>query len=167
MPISVTCSCGKTFAAPDNLAGKRVKCPQCGKPLDIPHPTSSSQQARSRKSKTTKSKTTKPSNDDVGDLLDEVDLDASTTGHRCPICRTDLDPDAILCVKCGYNFETGKKIKTKSSRKAAPVVRKNAPAKPPKTGIASKINSQVLLLIALLVALPIIAYVVLSRMPAS
>ena len=35
--ISVTCqSCAKTFRAPINLAGKRVKCPKCSQPLDVP-----------------------------------------------------------------------------------------------------------------------------------
>jgi hypothetical protein len=30
MAISVTCACGKTLRAKDELAGKRVKCPGCG-----------------------------------------------------------------------------------------------------------------------------------------
>ena len=38
MPISVQCVCAKKFSAPDKLAGKRVKCPSCGQPLDIPDP---------------------------------------------------------------------------------------------------------------------------------
>ncbi|MCX5659064.1 MAG: hypothetical protein NTW19_04990 [Planctomycetota bacterium] len=36
MSISVPCSCGKKLAAPDNLAGKKAKCPGCGKVLQIP-----------------------------------------------------------------------------------------------------------------------------------
>jgi hypothetical protein len=37
MPISVSCrSCGKKMKAPDSFAGKRVKCPGCGKPLAVP-----------------------------------------------------------------------------------------------------------------------------------
>jgi hypothetical protein len=36
MPISVTCQCGQSFRAKDDLAGKRVKCPKCGQPLTIP-----------------------------------------------------------------------------------------------------------------------------------
>lgn len=39
MPISVTCQCGKSFAANDSLAGKRVKCPACAQPLAIPDGT--------------------------------------------------------------------------------------------------------------------------------
>ncbi|HEY2413950.1 MAG TPA: hypothetical protein VGI40_17005, partial [Pirellulaceae bacterium] len=36
MAIKVQCSCGKAFAAKDELAGKTVKCPGCQKPLKIP-----------------------------------------------------------------------------------------------------------------------------------
>lgn len=37
MPIQVTCTnCQKVIKAPDNLAGKRVKCPQCSTVLAIP-----------------------------------------------------------------------------------------------------------------------------------
>jgi hypothetical protein len=36
MPISATCACGKTLRAPDEFAGRRVKCPACGTPVAIP-----------------------------------------------------------------------------------------------------------------------------------
>jgi hypothetical protein len=36
MPVPVACACGAKFAAKDELAGKRVKCPNCGQPLAIP-----------------------------------------------------------------------------------------------------------------------------------
>ena len=40
MPIKVTCQCGQQFAARDELAGKRAKCPKCGTVLTIPQPHS-------------------------------------------------------------------------------------------------------------------------------
>lgn len=36
MAISVPCSCGKKLSAPDNLAGKKARCPNCKKVLQIP-----------------------------------------------------------------------------------------------------------------------------------
>lgn len=39
MSIPVSCSCGKSFAAREDLAGKRVKCPNCQSPLTIPGTT--------------------------------------------------------------------------------------------------------------------------------
>lgn len=36
MTVAVSCACGKRFAAPDSLLGKRVPCPSCGSPIAIP-----------------------------------------------------------------------------------------------------------------------------------
>ena len=36
MPVVVTCRCGQSFRAIDELAGKLVNCPSCGQPLAIP-----------------------------------------------------------------------------------------------------------------------------------
>ncbi len=36
MPIVVACRCGQRFQAIAELAGKRVSCPACGQPLEIP-----------------------------------------------------------------------------------------------------------------------------------
>jgi hypothetical protein len=36
MSLVVTCSCGQSFRAQPQLAGKRVQCPACGSPLQIP-----------------------------------------------------------------------------------------------------------------------------------
>ncbi|HBC85475.1 MAG TPA: hypothetical protein DCZ94_00830 [Lentisphaeria bacterium] len=30
---------------------------------------------------------------------------------ECPFCKATVGPDAVICVGCGYNFNTGKKIK--------------------------------------------------------
>ena len=38
MPINVQCQCGRKFAAKDEHAGMRAKCPQCGQVITIPKP---------------------------------------------------------------------------------------------------------------------------------
>jgi predicted RNA-binding Zn-ribbon protein involved in translation (DUF1610 family) len=38
MTIQLTCSCGKRLRVPDNAAGKRAKCPACGKVGIVPSP---------------------------------------------------------------------------------------------------------------------------------
>lgn len=41
MPIDVACpGCRRTLRAPDAVAGKRVKCPQCGAAMTVPQPVS-------------------------------------------------------------------------------------------------------------------------------
>ena len=37
MPIVVSCECGGRFRARDELAGRRMKCPKCSRPLTIPN----------------------------------------------------------------------------------------------------------------------------------
>ena len=37
-PIAVHCGCGQQFLARADLAGKRVKCTACGRPIEIPRP---------------------------------------------------------------------------------------------------------------------------------
>ena len=36
MKIQFECGCGKQLVAPKTMAGRRVKCPQCGKSLEVP-----------------------------------------------------------------------------------------------------------------------------------
>lgn len=113
MPIKVACKCGKAFAARDQLAGKTVKCPQCGNPLKIP----ASQAAASGKSsaapnRAAASKPSKPTSSPgagVGDLLDEAGVEARV-GMKCPGCGEKLPQNAVLCVHCGYNFQLGRQM---------------------------------------------------------
>src|SRR5687768_15249570 len=38
MSITFGCECGKPFTVADGYAGKRTKCPACGRPLTVPTP---------------------------------------------------------------------------------------------------------------------------------
>src|SRR5205085_7457318 len=88
------------------LAGKRVKC-KCDQPMSIP--------------------ASDPAGDDVGDLGDLAALSegAATTpgavagGPTCPACGSGVDPTAVICVNCGQNLKTGKKLKTSKVAAAA------------------------------------------------
>ena len=118
MPIQVTCQCGQKLAVKDELAGKRVKCPKCKQPLAIPGlgaPASESPAAGGQASTAAKRKNTKGDGDQgsMADLLDEVGLKAPTTGRRCPDCFADMGVEAIICIQCGFNTETGKRLRTK------------------------------------------------------
>jgi hypothetical protein len=90
---------------PSQYVGKSVKCPQCGEPIRVAAPT--------------RSKSSANANAGLDDLFDEVDLGVSKTGRRCPNCRTDLQSDGVICVKCGFHTETGKQLKTKKTQAVA------------------------------------------------
>ena len=49
-------------------------------------------------------------NDVLGDLIDEALVSMGTT---CPECRNPMGKDGSVCVKCGFNLETGKRMGTK------------------------------------------------------
>jgi hypothetical protein len=94
MPISLSCSCGRAIRARDDLAGLRVKCPQCGAPLTVPSPERSEEgliplvdpwaKATRRADETPK----KPAEDEViGEVLpaddeDEVQLEVVDDDER-------------------------------------------------------------------------------------
>ena len=42
MPIAVSCHCGKSYSAPDAMAGKRVRCSACGSAFLVPDPMAAS-----------------------------------------------------------------------------------------------------------------------------
>ena len=47
-------------------------------------------------------------------LLDELGLESSKTGQRCPNCKSDINEDTVICIDCGFNLETGKLLKKNS-----------------------------------------------------
>jgi hypothetical protein len=56
---------------------------------------------------------------------DELAAAPVVEAPRCPQCRTAMGDGAVLCVKCGYDTRTGKKLTTEAvtkSGKARPVV---------------------------------------------
>jgi hypothetical protein len=128
MPIKVTCQCGKSFAVKDELAGKAVKCPNCQQPLRIPAaaPTAPSAAAAAAQATATASANApRQRNPALGgdgaaaaassadSLFDEIGLKAHVAGTRpCPGCAEPLPPDAVVCLKCGYNTKLGRRMQT-------------------------------------------------------
>jgi hypothetical protein len=102
MAIPVACACGKRFAANDNLAGKTVRCPQCQGALQIPAQVAETKEA---------------------DALDNVDSYTQTANEErfCPSCKAFRKPGAIVCLQCGYNWRSRRKMQT----------RRDAPEEPP------------------------------------
>ena len=103
MPIKLACKCGQRLAVKDSLAGKAVKCPRCSKVLRIPQPQPIPA-APPTSQKTASS---------ISDLLDEAGLTQVKPGTYCPSCRTFMSADAVVCVKCGFNKNLGRRMETK------------------------------------------------------
>ena len=138
MPIKVTCSCGAKFAAKDELAGKKVKCPKCQVPLVIPaaqgQPSGPQQQQQAPRPVQPAAPAPQPQArpDDIfalapqegnrqvasdpfmSELLAEAGVvsDPNYRGPRCPGCNAPIAQSAVLCVKCGFDLRTGHRIKS-------------------------------------------------------
>jgi len=92
-----------TLAAPDALAGKAAKCPKCSAIIqvpggNVPAPTPLTPLSPFASS-TAAAGTGAPAGGAPG-------------GSVCPTCYSSLPPNAVLCVKCGYNLKTKQQIKT-------------------------------------------------------
>jgi hypothetical protein len=126
-PGKFTCeSCGKSYSWKPELAGKKVKC-KCGTPLRVP--------------------ATDPAEDSFSDGFDDLAALGEGTvkeapaaaevapvvkgkapaakGKKCPACESPVAADAVLCVNCGHNLKTGKKLKT-STAEVTPAYRSYA-----------------------------------------
>jgi hypothetical protein len=99
MPIKVACQCGQQFAAKDELAGKRVKCPKCAAVLTIPQASAAAGGPRA------------PAARRVSELLDDAGMRSGVV--RCPGCGAEMGESAVLCVMCGYDTRVGRRLKTR------------------------------------------------------
>jgi hypothetical protein len=86
MSIKVACFCGATFAAPDELAGKKVKCPKCGRSFVVPGAGTPSASA--------------PATPAAAPAKAQA-------VRRCVQCNAAMSADAVLCVECGYDYRSG------------------------------------------------------------
>ena len=131
-------SCEKKIAVRTEYAGKRVKCPGCKQPVRVPSP-------RPKRSSTgvpvavgAASSDPSPGGASSISLADLAEMEENAHaelkelspkaasrpqgrriegGKDCPGCGSSVKPEAVICVHCGNNFESGKKLKTKKDSK--------------------------------------------------
>lgn len=123
MTIAVQCgSCRKRLTAKDKLAGRKIKCPQCGGVLTIPKPAAAPEAPR---------KPTEPPDDYAVASPPAGEPGSSTagtagaaekapdTGPKCASCGASLKAGAVICVECGYDLRTGKKREVSGPEESA------------------------------------------------
>ncbi len=100
MAIPAKCECGFTVSAKDSYAGKKVKCPRCQRALSIPAKAAVGAAAGPQVNKK------------LLDLLDDVGVKSTPKGPICAACGSEMDPNAVICIECGYNVATGQYLET-------------------------------------------------------
>lgn len=110
MPIATTCdNCASPLNAPDNTAGRRVRCPKCQQPTSIPTqnappvppPIPSRQQSKKQNVATAFCT-------NCGDPVAPKAIACTHCGvpptiekHFCHHCGADTHSKQVVCVKCG------------------------------------------------------------------
>jgi hypothetical protein len=117
-------ACGKTYAWKPEIAGKRVKC-KCGGKLTVPatDPAALADDAPEgfddllalaegapahEESYAPPIATTAP----AARSAKTAPARPANAGALCPSCNSPVDPAAVICINCGHNLKTGKKLKT-------------------------------------------------------
>jgi len=120
MAITFTCACGQRLSARDDLQGKTTKCPKCGASLTIPAADPAAPEAsQPAPSSVPAPRTTPPPV--IAPPLDDIPVrEAPPPQSACPGCGAGMPLGAIICIACGYNAKTGRRIETQA---AAPSVR--------------------------------------------
>lgn len=141
-PIKFRCkSCQKKISVRAEYAGKKAKCPGCKQPLRVPSPrparsstgvpiavgSDGGSSSASTKSYSLADLAEMEANAEVE--LTELSSKAANRsnsvriegGKDCPDCGSSANPEVVLCVHCGHNFESGKKLKTKKDSKVGKV----------------------------------------------
>ncbi len=123
MPISVNCSeCGKSLKAPDTLAGKKAKCPQCGAVVPIPAAVLDAELIDEppplpKKSSAQSKPKPKPADDDGSMFDDAAEFEAKDPADDrkpCPMCGEMIAQSAAKCRFCGELFDAGLRKRSQS-----------------------------------------------------
>ena len=84
----------------------RINCPKCGQAFDVPESLSG------KKAKCSAC---------AAVFAVPAPLSVAPVAQRCAECGAELDAGTVLCLKCGYNLETGVKAQTAAAEtEAAP-----------------------------------------------
>ena len=100
--------CGELVRVPGRKKGKRGKCPACG--ADWPEPAAKKKSAPAPTS-------VPPPPDEFGGSSPDEDPEsgnpyrtADRGARRCPGCSDLLGPEVVVCVRCGFDLRTGRKV---------------------------------------------------------
>jgi predicted nucleic acid-binding Zn ribbon protein len=86
MSIRVTChNCQRPLEAPANTDLKFISCPKCGSYTSLPG--------------------TEPT----------AEYGYAEPFKKCPHCGKELPRKAVLCVRCGYSYESGQRVRRRTS----------------------------------------------------
>jgi hypothetical protein len=114
--IAVACNaCGTRFQVAATLAGKRVKCKQCGAAVAVPGAAGAVSGAApaAHKAAPSAAQAAPAAANPLASLLDEeiaagkIQTPPVFAQRRCGRCGEPMAEHAVICVKCGFDSRTG------------------------------------------------------------
>lgn len=150
MAIAIQCGqCGNNYRIDDKLAGRRVKCKNCGGAIPVPAPGTHLPTSPFAASVT-------PHEDDIlGGLKAASQSEtqaaasppamayptrsggqptAAAATHDCPACASTMPSNIFVCANCGFNIRTNSYVETR----IAPPVVAPPPVRQPRLSYASE-----------------------------
>ena len=85
MSDTLECPCGRRLRLTRNRAARRVRCPTCQTVLDVPA--------------------------ELRDEADAAETVAVVEELKCPGCRKRWPTDTAVCIECGHDFRSGRKVR--------------------------------------------------------
>jgi hypothetical protein len=117
MSILLNCDgCGTRLQVGDDLGGRPVQCPRCGRVFAAPEPIPTESPQEPLGVYGLKDEPEFPSVLAAEDSARPRAAPGVPSEHTCPKCGAALKPEAVVCVDCGFNRKTGKQLRTVSRR---------------------------------------------------
>jgi hypothetical protein len=109
--VEVHCVCGRRYPVPDDKAGKKLQCKRCGAINRIPRPEVGDRDDVLIPFRDPGEDEGDDGDDDLGLAPPEPPpLEIRDPLRRCPACGHQDEASVVLCVRCGYDFRTGRRM---------------------------------------------------------
>src|SRR6516225_11961521 len=108
--------CGARLQLPDDVAGRDVRCPRCGRVFAAPGANEPESPAEPSSVYGLKE------DDEPPTVVPATGAPRRAAGRKVPVeggclkCGAPMTPEAVVCVDCGFNRKTGKQLRTVSRR---------------------------------------------------
>jgi uncharacterized paraquat-inducible protein A len=97
--------CNQHLEAPQDLAGVDIECPACETLLSVP-----AQQGPLTAAQIVGAAAAEEGAEDPESSPHKPFVRADDRKVQCPSCDTSLESGTVICVDCGYNFKTRRKM---------------------------------------------------------
>lgn len=162
--ITFTCdACAKSYGVPDQYAGRRIKCPNCGEAARVP--TAEIDQDTSMSLADPADTDATAADDGLGApeqsaaMQDDASIGSAperqpsataggAVGGACPSCGYAYNPGAKICIKCGRHLATGINAKTIAAGKKAGTLAGKAGLAMAASGVAAIVGGVVWAVVA-------------------